>query len=60
IELFKFNVAAFPESSAVYGSLADGYEIKGNKELAIKNYEKALQLNPDDKDAKNNLERLKQ
>ena len=38
IELFKFNVAAFPESSAVYMSLADGYEIKGNKELAIKSH----------------------
>ncbi|MEP7269693.1 MAG: tetratricopeptide repeat protein [Saprospiraceae bacterium] len=60
IELFKFNVAAFPDSSAVYASLADGYEIKGNKELAIKNYERALQLNPNDKDAKSNLERLKQ
>lgn len=60
IELFKFNVAAFPKSSDVYTSLADGYEIKGNKEMAIKNYEEALQVNPDDKDAKSNLERLKQ
>ena len=60
IELFKFNVAAFPASSDAYTSLADAYEIKGNKELSIEYYEKALQVNPNDNNVKSNLDRLKQ
>ena len=59
LELFKFNVAAFPNSSGVYSSLADAYEMKGNIESAIANYEKAIQLDPGDKDSKSSLERLK-
>jgi dienelactone hydrolase len=44
IELFKLNVAAFPESANVYDSLSEAYEADNNKELAIQNAEKALKL----------------
>jgi len=44
IELFKLNVVSYPESANVYDSLSEAYETDGNKELAIQNAEKALQL----------------
>jgi CubicO group peptidase (beta-lactamase class C family) len=46
IEIFKLNVEAFPDSSNVYDSLGEAYMLKGEKELAIKNYQKSVELNP--------------
>jgi len=57
IEIFKLNVAAFPEASNPYDSLGEGYMKNGDKELAIKNYKKSLELNPDNTNA---VEMLKQ
>lgn len=58
IEIFKLNVDVFPESSNVYDSLGEAYMINGDKELAIKNYEKSLELNPDNKNAIEMLKKL--
>ncbi len=44
IEIFKLNVAAYPESPNVYDSLGDAYEANGNKEMAIQSAEKTLEL----------------
>ena len=46
IEIFKLNVEAYPNSANVYDSLAEAYLKKGNKELAIKFYSKAVEVNP--------------
>lgn len=46
IEIFKLNVEAYPKSWNVYDSLAEAYMLSGDKELAIKNYEISLKLNP--------------
>lgn len=46
IEIFRLNVEAFPNSSNTYDSLGEAYMIAGEKELAIKNYEKSVELNP--------------
>jgi tetratricopeptide (TPR) repeat protein len=46
IEMFKLNVEAYPQSSNVYDSLGEAYMKHGDKELAIKNYEKSLELDP--------------
>ncbi|HXM42700.1 MAG TPA: amidohydrolase family protein [Bryobacteraceae bacterium] len=46
IEIFKLSVEAYPLSYNTYDSLAEAYMDNGDKELAIKNYEKSLQLNP--------------
>jgi tetratricopeptide (TPR) repeat protein len=48
IEIFKLNVAAYPKSSNVYDSLADAYEVDGNKELAIQFSEKTIEALPND------------
>jgi len=57
--VFKMNVELFPDSWNVYDSLAEAYAVKGEKELAIKYYDKALQLNPDNQNAKERLKNLK-
>jgi tetratricopeptide (TPR) repeat protein len=46
IEIFKLNVEAFPKSANAYDSLGEAYLNAGNKELALRNYEKAVELNP--------------
>lgn len=46
IEIFKLNVKEYPEASNPYDSLGEAYMIDGEKELAIKNYAKSLELNP--------------
>lgn len=59
IELFKLNVAGYPKSSNVYDSLGEAYMEKGERELAIKNYEKSLELNPENQNAVIKLEVLR-
>lgn len=46
IEVFKQNVADYPQSYNGYDSLGEAYMVVGNKELAIKSYEHVLELNP--------------
>jgi len=59
IEIFKLNVALHPEGFNTYDSLGEAYMIKGEKELAIKNYEKSLALNPDNENGVRMLKELK-
>ena len=59
IALFKMNLELFPKSWNVYDSLAEAYAVKGEKELAIQNYERSLELNPDNQNAKDRLKHLK-
>lgn len=47
LDVFRKNVKDHPGSWNVYDSLAEGYERKGEKKLAIENYSKALQMAPD-------------
>jgi len=59
IDIFKFNVYTHPESANSYDSLGEAYMKAGNKELAIKNYEKSLELDPDNKNAVEMLKKLR-
>ncbi|HXE42239.1 MAG TPA: tetratricopeptide repeat protein, partial [Candidatus Baltobacteraceae bacterium] len=59
IELCKLNVTNYPTAANNYRRLGDAYQIKGEKELAIQNYKKALELNPNMTSAKKALEKLK-
>ncbi|HEY6230672.1 MAG TPA: serine hydrolase [Pyrinomonadaceae bacterium] len=46
IEVFKLNVEAYPQAFNTYDSLGEAYAIHGDKELAIANYKKSLEFNP--------------
>jgi tetratricopeptide (TPR) repeat protein len=46
IAMFQRNVQEYLQSSNVYDSLGEGYMKAGQKDLAIANYEKSLQLYP--------------
>ncbi len=59
IEVFKLNVEAYPQSWNVYDSLADAYLRNNEKELAIKNYQKSLILNPKNANAIQALKTIK-
>ncbi len=58
ITIFKLNVESYPESFNVYDSLGEAYMEKGEKELAIKYYEKSIELNPDNENGKEKLKEL--
>jgi CubicO group peptidase (beta-lactamase class C family) len=46
IEVFKLNVERFPQSWNVYDSLGEAYMRNGDREPAIRNYERSIELNP--------------
>jgi len=59
IIIFKQNVEEYPEGWNVYDSLAEAYVEKGNKKLAIENYEKSIALNPENYNGVTSLKKLK-
>lgn len=59
IKIFQFNVEIFPQSANAYDSLSETYLRIGEKELALKFYKKALQVNPDYPNAKAAAETVK-
>jgi CubicO group peptidase (beta-lactamase class C family) len=58
IEIFKLNVEAYPQGFNTYDSLGEAYMVAGNKELAIVNYKKSLELNAGNTNATETLKRL--
>jgi tetratricopeptide (TPR) repeat protein len=46
IAYFKLNAEFYPQSWNVYDSLGDAYMANGDKELAIANFKKAVEMNP--------------
>jgi CubicO group peptidase (beta-lactamase class C family) len=60
IAIFKLNVEEYPKSGNVYDSLAEAYAKDGQKQLAIDNYRKALELDPKNQNAVNKLKELEQ
>ena len=59
IDVFRVNVVLYPESFNVYDSLGEAYMVHGDNELAIENYEKSLELNPNNTNGIQMLEKLK-
>ena len=55
---FKLNVELYPNSFNVYDSLGEAYMANGDKELAIANYKKSLELNPGNNNATQMLKKL--
>ena len=60
IDVFELCIKAYPFYWYAYSNLGYCYMLVGNKELAIKNLEKALELNPSDKISAQRLKRLKE
>jgi dienelactone hydrolase/predicted negative regulator of RcsB-dependent stress response len=57
-DLFKLDVQVFPTSWNAYDSLGEAYMKAGQKQLAIDNYKKSLELNSANDDAKEKLKVL--
>jgi Flp pilus assembly protein TadD len=58
IAVFKVNVELYPNSANVYDSLGEAYMTAGQKDLAMTNYKKSLELNPKNQNAVNMLKKL--
>jgi imidazolonepropionase-like amidohydrolase len=58
IAIFQLNIEAFPASYNAYDSLGEAYMANGDKDLAIKNYKKSLELNPKNTNAVEMLKKL--
>ncbi|MFC1724450.1 MBL fold metallo-hydrolase [candidate division KSB1 bacterium] len=56
--IFECSVNIFPESAAAFENLAEAYMTKGDKENAIKYYKKAVELNPNNANAKARIAEL--
>ncbi|MFO7445911.1 MAG: FKBP-type peptidyl-prolyl cis-trans isomerase, partial [Ignavibacteriaceae bacterium] len=56
--VLKLNAETFPQSANVYDSLGEAYYFTGQTELAIENYKKSLEINPDNPGAKEKLKEL--
>lgn len=59
IKVFQLLVSEFPEEGNPYDSLGEAYFIDEQYDLSSVNYKKALELNPNNKNAKAMLEELK-
>jgi len=58
ILVFERNAQEYPQSSNAYDSLGEAYMKSGQKELAIANYRKSLQLDAGNRNAEEQLKRL--
>jgi len=59
IEIFKLNTEAYPQSANVYDSLGEAYMVNGDREPAIRNYQRAVELNPQNTTAIETLKKLR-
>jgi predicted alpha/beta superfamily hydrolase len=60
IAFFEYNISNFPKSANAYDSLGEAYLIKGDKDQAIKNYNKSLKLDPNNQNATRMIRELKE
>lgn len=60
IAVFTLNTEDFPNSANTWDSLGEAYMVKGDQPKAIENYKRALELDPANKGAAENIKRLQQ
>jgi tetratricopeptide (TPR) repeat protein len=58
IRIFQLNIEAYPQSSNAYDSLAEAFMDSGDKPQAIANYQKAIALNPKNRNSVVMLQKL--
>lgn len=59
IAMLNLNVETYPNSFNVHDSIAEAYMLNGDTELAIEHYQKSLELNPQNTNAVEMLQKLK-
>jgi len=59
IECFKLSTTNFPTSADAFSALGEAYATKNDKRSAIANYEKVLELRPNDANAMKCLQKLR-
>lgn len=58
LNIFKLNTILYPGSANAYDSYAEVLEIAGNKADALTNYKKSIRLNPNNKNAAEQIKKL--
>jgi CubicO group peptidase (beta-lactamase class C family) len=58
ISIFTLLISEFPNSSNAFDSMGEAYSLYGNNDLAIRNYKKSLQLNPNNSNAIEMIEKI--
>jgi CubicO group peptidase (beta-lactamase class C family) len=58
VAVFKLNIEAFSKSSNAYDSYAEALMTKGNTEMAIVNYKKSVEINPNNQNGIDFLKKL--
>jgi tetratricopeptide (TPR) repeat protein len=59
LELFKANTMLFPDNFNVWDSLAECYYNLKKYDLSLEYYEKSIELNPENDNGKQMIERVK-
>ncbi len=59
LEIFKLNAYLFPSSANAFDSLGETYADLEDADMAIKNYEQSLKLNPKNSNARSQIQKLK-
>ena len=59
LALLNTNLEFHPESAGTYARIAETYLVKGDREAALKNFDKALALAPEDPWLKRRVDRVK-
>ncbi len=59
IGVFELYVELMPRDSNAYDSLGEAFMMRGDTDLAIANYERSLELNPDNENAVQMLDKLR-
>jgi tetratricopeptide (TPR) repeat protein len=58
IAVFKLNVELYPKSANTYDSLGEAYMLNGDRELAIQNYQRSIEMDPGNKNGAEMLKKL--
>ena len=58
IAIFKLAISEFPTDANLYDSLGEAYYINKQYDLALENYKKSIELNPNNTNAKTMIEKI--
>ena len=58
-EFFQMNIDNYPKSSSAYATMGQYWKAKGDKEKALHYYEKSIEILPENRESKNNVDALR-